>query len=88
MNVFPEFGAVGGLVDLHSIVGALLMLVLLCSALTLIVSAIAWALAASSGNYHAAHRARVGALVALGAAARAGAALPILDFLLAVGAEL
>ncbi len=57
MDVFPDFGGVGGAGDLRAIVGALLMFVLIIAVLMLIVCAIVWAIASSSGNYQAATKA-------------------------------
>ncbi len=84
MDVFPDFGGVGGASDLRAIVGALLMFVLVIAVLMLIVCAIVWAIASSSGNYQAATKARTGLFVALGAA-RAGAGVAWVNFLLDVG---
>ena len=86
--VFPDFGGVGAADDLHSIVGALLMFVLIIAVLMLIVSAIIWAIASSTGNAHTATKARIGAWVALGTAALAGAGVAWVNFLLDVGERL
>lgn len=88
MDVFPDFGGVGGASDLRSIVGGLLMFVLIIAVLMLIVCAIVWAIASANGNYHAATRARAGLWVALGAAVLAGAGVAWLNFLLDVGTQL
>lgn len=88
MDVFPDFGGVGGATGLRTIVGALLMFVLIVAVLMLIVCAIMWAIASSSGNYQAAIRARVGLFVASGAAALAGAGVAWVNFLLSVGSLL
>ncbi|MCK3771063.1 DUF6112 family protein [Microbacterium aerolatum] len=88
MDVFPDFGGVGGAADLRAIVGALLMFVLIVAVLMLIVCAIVWAIASSSGNYQAATKARTGLFVALGAAALAGAGVAWVNFLLGVGEQL
>lgn len=88
MDVFPDFGGVGGAADLRSIVGALLMFVLIIAVLMLIVCAIVWAIASSSGNDQAATKARTGLLVALGAAVLAGAGVAWVNFLLGVGEQL
>lgn len=88
MDVSPDFGAVGGLGDLRLIVGALLTFVLIFAVLMLISCAIVWGIATSSGNYHAATRARAGVLVAVGAAALAGAGVAWVNFLLGVGETL
>ena len=88
MDVFPDFGGVGGATDLRTIVGALLMFVLIVSVLMLIVCAIIWAIASSIGNYQAATRARVGLFVAIGTAALAGSGVAWVNFLLGVGSQL
>ena len=88
MDVFPDFGGVGGAADLRAIVGALLMFVLIVAVLMLIVCAIVWAIASSSGTYQAATRARTGLFVSLGAAALAGAGVAWVNFLLGVGQQL
>ena len=88
MDVFPNFGGVGGAAELRSIVGALLMFVLVTAVLMLIVCAIVWAAASAHGNHHAATRARTGLWVAVGAAALAGAGVAWLNFLLDVGTRL
>lgn len=87
MNVFPDFGAVGAPGRLETIVGALLMFVLIIAVLMLIVCAITWAIASANGNYQTATRARTGLLVALGAAALAGAGVAWVNFLLDVGSQ-
>ena len=86
--VFPDFDGVGAAEDLRSIVGALLMFVLIIAVLMLIVSAIIWAVASSTGNAHTATKARIGAWVALGTAALAGAGVAWVNFLLGVGEHL
>ena len=88
MDVFPDFGGVGGAADLRAIVGALLMFVLVTAVLMLIVCAIVWAIASAHGNYQAATRARTGLWVAVGAAALAGAGVTWLNFLLRIGTHL
>lgn len=88
MDVFPDFGGVGGAADLRAIVGALLMFVLVIAVLMLIVCAIVWAIASRSGNYQAATKARTGLFVSLGAAALAGAGVAWVNFLLDVGTRL
>ena len=83
MDVFPDFGGVGGAAELRASVGALPMVVLM-----LIVCAIVWAIASAHGNHHAATRARTGLWVAVGAAALAGAGVAWLNFLVDVGTRL
>jgi len=88
MDVFPDFGSVGGAADLRAIVGALLMFVLVAAVLMLIVCAVTWAIASSNGNYQAATKARIGLFVSVGAAALTGAGVAWLNFLLDVGSSL
>ena len=85
MGVFPDFDGLGGIGDLRAVVGALLTFVLIVAVLMLIVSAIVWAIASSTGNAHTATKARLGAWVALGAAALAGAGVAWVNFLLSIG---
>jgi hypothetical protein len=54
----------------------------------LIVSAIIWAIASSTGNAHTATKARIGVWVALCAAALVGAGVAWVNFLLGVGEQL
>lgn len=88
VDVFPDFGGVGGAAALRAIVGALLTFVLITAVLMLIVCAIVWAIASSSGNYHAENRARSGLFVAVAAAAMAGAGITWVNFLLDIGTQL
>lgn len=88
MNVFPDFDGLGGIGDLRAVIGALLTFVLIVAVLMLIVCAIVWAIASSSGNYQAATKARTGLFVALGAAALAGAGVAWVNFLLGIGEQL
>ncbi|WP_449281549.1 DUF6112 family protein [Leucobacter sp.] len=85
MNVFPDFGAVGASSELASVIGALLTIVLIGAVLTLLVSAIVWAVSSSTGNPYIAQKARVGVFVALGTAALAGAGIAWTNFLLTIG---
>ena len=88
MDVFPDFDGLAGIDDLREVVGALLMFALVIAVLMLIVCAIVWAIASSSGNYQAATKARTGLFVSLGAAALAGAGVAWVNFLLDVGTRL
>ena len=85
MDVFPDFGGVGAADDLRTVIGALLMFVLIIAVLMLIVSAIIWAIASSTGNPNTVTKARLGAWVVLGAAALAGAGVAWVNFLLSIG---
>jgi len=88
MGVFPDFGGLGGIGDLRSVVGALLTFVLIVAVLVLIVSAIIWALATAHGNYASAGNARTGVLVALGTAALAGSGVAWMNWLIDLGKQL
>ena len=88
MDVFPDFDGLAGISDLKQVVGALFMFVLIIAVLMLIVSAIIWAVSASSGNYSAAAKGRVGVLLALGAAALAGGGVAWMNWLIALGQRL
>lgn len=85
MDVFPDFGGIGGIDDLRAVIGALLTFVLITSVLMLIVSAIIWAIAAANGNYNAAGKGRTGVLVALGTAILAGAGVAWMNWLIDLG---
>ncbi|RXZ70303.1 DUF6112 family protein [Agromyces albus] len=88
MDIFPDFGAVGGAEELRSIAGALLMVVLVIAVLMMVISGITWALASANGQFQIATRARLGLWVACGAAALAGAGVAWINFLLDVGSGL
>lgn len=88
MDIFPDFGAVGGAAELQSIVGALLTFVLIVAVLMVIISGVTWALATANGNFQAATKARTGLWVACGAAALAGAGVAWVNFLLDLGGRL
>lgn len=86
--VGPDFGAVGGTSELRRIVGALLTYGLIVAVLMVVVSATTWAIASSSGSWHAASKAKTGLFVALGGAALIGGALAWANWLLGIGASL
>lgn len=85
VDVFPDFGGLGGRTDIEAAIGALLTFVLLAAVLTLIVCGIVWAIAAGTGAYQAAARAKTGLFVALGVAILAGMAVTWANFLVDVG---
>ena len=88
MDVFPDFGAVGGAEELQNIVGALLTFVLIISVLMMVITGVTWALASANGNFQTAVRARTGLWVACGAAALAGAGVAWVNFLIGIGSTL
>lgn len=86
-TVAPDFSAVAG-TQLSDVVGALLTFALLTAVAVLIGSAIAWAVAASTGSWQTVAKARTGVLVALAGAALTGAALAWGSWLLHLGSRL
>ena len=88
MNIFPDFSALGDNTTLQTVIGALLTITLITAVLTMIISAITWAIATAHGNHTTATKARTGLLVALGAATLAGAGITWLNWLIALGDQL
>jgi Family of unknown function (DUF6112) len=88
MDIFPDFGAIGGAEKLQSIVGALLTFVLIIAVLMMIINAVTWALASANGHFQTATRARIGLWVACGAAMLAGTGVAWVNFLLQTGSRL
>jgi len=88
LDVSPDFGAVGGIANLQSIVGALLTFVLIVAVLMIVISGAAWALATANGRFEHAARARMGLWVACGATILAGVSIAWVNFLLKLGAGL
>lgn len=87
-TVGPDFDAVSGSAQFSRIVGALLTYGLLTAVVMIVACATVWALAASSGSWHTASRAKSGLLVALGGATLLGLALAWANWLLGLGASL
>lgn len=88
MDVFPDFGGVGGANDLRAVIGALLTFVLIIAVLMLIVCGVTWAIATANGHHSAAAKARIGAWTALGAAILAGGAVAWVNWLISLGSTL
>ncbi|WP_350351630.1 DUF6112 family protein [Microbacterium sp. A8/3-1] len=88
MNVFPDFGGLGGIDDLNVAIGAALTIILIVAVLMIIISAIAWAIATSTGNPALGAKARAGVFVAVGAAILAGAGVSWVNWLIRVGEQL
>jgi hypothetical protein len=86
--VSPNFGAVDDAGRLRSIIGALLTYGLVTAVLMLVICAATWALAAHSGSWHTAQKAKVGIVVALAGAALTGGALAWANWLVGIGAHL
>lgn len=81
MNVFPNFDSLGGIGDISTVI-------LIVAVLLLIVCAIIWATAASTGNPGLSLNGRTGVLVAVGAAALAGAGVAWINWLVNLGGQL
>lgn len=88
VTVGPDFDALGSANNLGAMVGALMMYGLIIAVLMLVVSAAAWAVAANSGSWHTAQKAKLGCFVALAGATLTGAALAWANWLLDLGAHL
>lgn len=88
MNVFPDFGSLSGIGDLRVVIGAMLTIILIVAVLMIIISAITWAIATSTGNPGVAAKARAGVFVALGAAILAGGGVTWVNWLINVGGQL
>ncbi len=88
VGVYPDLSGVGGIVQLESVIGALMSVVLVVAVLMIIVCAATWALSTSQGNASVAGKARVGMLVAVGAAVLDGGGIAWLNFLLQLGRAL
>lgn len=88
MHVHPNINALDGTGQLRSVAGALLMIALIVCVLSMIISAVVWAVATAGGNYQTAARGRTGVIVALVAAILAGSAVAWLKFLIDVGSTL
>lgn len=88
MNVFPDFGSLSGIGGLTVVIGAMLTIILIVAVLMIIISAITWAIATSTGNPGVAAKARAGVFVALGAAILAGGGVTWVNWLINVGGQL
>lgn len=88
MNVFPDFGSLGGIGDLKVVIGAMLTIILVVAVLMIIISAIVWAVSSSTGSPSAAAKARTGVFVALGAAILAGGGVTWMNWLIQLGGRL
>lgn len=87
MSVFPDFDSLSGVGDIKLVIGAMLTIVLIVAVLMLIICAIIWATAASTGNPGLSSKGRTGVLVAVGAAALAGAGVAWINWLVSLGAQ-
>lgn len=87
-GVYPDLSGVGSAGQLESVIGALMTIVLVVAVLMLVLCAAAWAIFSSHGNYSAAGKARIGLLVAVGAAVLDGVSVAWINFLLHIGPTL
>ncbi len=87
MDVFPDFDGLGGIGDLKVVIGAMLTIILVVAVLMVIVSAILWAIASSTGNPGLVSKGRTGVFVAAGAAALAGGGVAWLNWLISLGGQ-
>ena len=88
MDVFPDFGGLGGIGDLKIVIGAMMTILLVVAVLMVIVSAILWAVASSAGNPGLASKGHTGVFVAAGAAALAGGGVAWINWLIRLGESL
>ncbi|WP_223628926.1 DUF6112 family protein [Microbacterium sp. EST19A] len=88
MNVFPDFGGLGGIDDLNVAIGAALTIILIVAVLMIMICGIVWAIATSTGNPALAAKARAGVFVAVGAAVLAGGGVSWVNWLISVGEQL
>lgn len=77
MDVFPDFGGLGGIGDLKVVIGAMLTTILVVAVPMVIISAILWAIATSAGNPGLAS-----------AAALAGCGVAWIDWLIHLGGQI
>ena len=85
INIPPNDTGLPGIAALKTIVGAVMTVGLILSALALIVSAVVWAYGANSSNPGLAGRGKFGVLISLGAAVLCGAAVALINFFWNVG---
>ena len=85
IHIDPNSSGLPGIAQLSTIVGAVMTVGLILSALALIISAIVWAVGANSSNPHLASRGKTGVLVSCGAAILCGAAVTLINFFWHVG---
>ena len=85
INISPNSNGLPGIGQLRTIVGASMTVGLILAVLTLIMSAVVWALGSNSSNPHLAGRGKLGVLVALGAAIVTGASVALVNFFWNVG---
>lgn len=88
MSVFPDFDSLSGVGDIKLVIGAMLTVILIVAVLMFIICAIIWATAASTENPGLSSKGRTGVLVAVGAAALAGAGVAWVNWLVNLGGQL
>lgn len=85
IDIPPNSDGLPGISQLSTIVGAVMTVGLILSALALIIAAIVWAVGSNSSNPHLASRGKVGVLVSCGAAILCGASVTLINFFWNVG---
>lgn len=85
IDITPNSSGLPGIAALGRIVGAVMTVGLILSALALILAAIVWGFGANSSNPSLASRGKVGVVVACGAALLCGAAVTLVNFFWHVG---
>lgn len=79
VNIPPNDTELPGIPTLRTIVGAVMTVGLIFSALALIISAVVWAFGANSANPHLASRGKTSVLISCGAAILCGAAVVLVN---------
>jgi hypothetical protein len=85
IDITPNDTGLPGIAQLTTIVGAVMTVGLILSALALILSAIIWGFGAHGSNPHLAGRGKLGVLISCGAAVICGAAVTLINFFWNVG---
>jgi hypothetical protein len=80
INISPNDSGLPGIVQLKTIVGAVMTVGLILSVLALIVSAIVWGFGSNSSNPHLASRGKLGVIVSCAAAVICGASVTLVNF--------
>lgn len=85
IDIAPNDTGLPGIGALRTIVGAVMTVGLILSALALIVAAIVWAFGSNSANPHLASSGKLGVLFSCGAAVICGASVTLINFFWGVG---
>lgn len=85
IDISPNDSGLPGIAALRTVVGAVMTIGLILSALALIISAVVWGFGSNSSNPHLASRGKVGVLISCGAAIITGASVTLINFFWDVG---